>query len=46
VPAPSTNDVQFLRKVAPDLGLHEVWVTNGMYTAVIPVDALARYYGP
>ena len=43
VPAPSTNDVQLFRELMEQLGLREVWVTNGMYTGVVPSENLGRF---
>ena len=45
-PAPSTNDVHLLRGLVEDAGLREAWVTNGMYTGVVPGPALAGFHGP
>ena len=42
-PAPSTSDIGLLRGVAEELGLEAVWVTNGMFTGVVPATALAKY---
>jgi hypothetical protein len=42
-PAPSTSDVGLLRGVTEELGLETVWVTNGMFTGVVPAGELARY---
>ena len=30
VPAPSTSDVQLFKGLVQNLGLREVWITNGM----------------
>jgi hypothetical protein len=43
VPAPSTSDVQLFNGLVERLGLREVWVTNGMYTGVVPSENLSRF---
>jgi hypothetical protein len=40
---PSTSDVQLSRSLAANLGLREVWVTNGMYTGVVTAESLGRF---
>ena len=40
---PSTSDVQLSRSLAANLGLREVWVTNGMYTGVVRAENLGRF---
>jgi hypothetical protein len=45
VPSPSTSDVPLFRGLAARLGLQEVWVTNGLYTGVVPVANLTRFRG-
>lgn len=45
-PAPSTNDVQFSRALAKEMGLKRILVTNGFYTADIPTKMLDQYKGP
>jgi hypothetical protein len=45
-PAPSINDVHLFQQLVAELGLEEIWVTNGMYTAVIPGAALAEFQTP
>ena len=42
-PAPSTNDVQLFRGLAEDLALREIWVTNGLYTGVVPAEHLGQF---
>ena len=42
-PGPSTSDVQLSRSLAANLGLREVWVTNGIYTGVVTADSLGRF---
>lgn len=42
-PAPSTSDVQLARSLVANLGLREVWVTNGMYTGVVAAENLGRF---
>jgi hypothetical protein len=44
VPAPSTSDVQLFRSLVQQIGLREVWVTNGMYTGVVPADRLSKFH--
>lgn len=44
VPAPSTSDVQLFRGLVEELGLREVWVTNGMYTGVVRAGELGRFH--
>lgn len=41
-PALSTGDVALMRNLVED-GLRAAWVTNGVYTAEIPVDELAKF---
>jgi hypothetical protein len=43
VPAPSTSDVELFRGLAARLRLREVWVTNGMYTGVVPSEKLLQF---
>ena len=43
VPAPSTNDVQLFRGLVDRLGLREAWVTNGMYTGLVPASNLGQF---
>jgi hypothetical protein len=43
VPAPSTSDVELFSGLVPQLGLREVWVTNGMYTGVVSTESLVRF---
>ena len=43
MPAPSTSDVELFRGLAKDVGLREVWITNGMYTGVVPSGNLGRF---
>lgn len=45
VPVPSTSDVSLLAGLAARLGLREVWVTNGMYTGVVPAASLIKFSG-
>jgi len=45
VPTLSTGDVSLLRNVATDPGLGEAWVTNGVYTAVVPATDFRRFLG-
>lgn len=42
-PGPSTSDVQLARSLATNLGLREVWVTNGIYTGVVTAESLGRF---
>jgi hypothetical protein len=44
VPAPSTSDVQLFRSLVAELGLREVWVTNGMYTGIVPAERLSKFH--
>ena len=43
VPAPSTSDVELFRGLIARLGLREVWVTNGMFTGVVPSEKLSQF---
>lgn len=43
MPAPSTSDVQLFKGLVEDLGLREVWVTNGMYTGVVLSKNLGQF---
>jgi hypothetical protein len=43
VPAPSTSDVQLFKGLVGDLGLREVWVTNGMYTGIVRSENLGQF---
>jgi hypothetical protein len=43
VPAPSTSDVQLFKGLVERLGLREVWVTNGMYTGIVPSENLSQF---
>jgi hypothetical protein len=43
VTAPSTSDVELFSGLVPQLGLREVWVTNGMYTGVVSAEGLVRF---
>jgi hypothetical protein len=43
VPAPSTSDVQLSRSLTVNLGLREVWLTNGIYTGVVTAESLGRF---
>jgi hypothetical protein len=43
VPAPSTSDVALFRGIGLRLNLREVWVTNGMYTGVVPAEHLSQF---
>ena len=43
VPAPSTSDVQLFKGLVEDLGLREVWVTNGMYTGIVHSENLGQF---
>lgn len=43
VPAPSTSDVQLFKRLVEDLGLREVWVTNGMYTGIVHSENLGQF---
>jgi hypothetical protein len=43
VPAPSTSDVELFSGLVARLGLREVWVTNGMYTGVVPATNLLQF---
>ena len=43
LPGPSTSDVQLSRSLATNLGLREVWVTNGIYTGVVTAESLGRF---
>ena len=42
-PAPSTSDVQLFKGLVENLGLREVWITNGMYTGVVTSENLGRF---
>ncbi len=42
-PAPSTSDVQLFNGLVKDLGLRELWVTNGMYTGVVSSGNLGLF---
>jgi hypothetical protein len=43
MPAPSTSDVQLFKGLVANLGLREVWVTNGMYTGVVSSENLGQF---
>ena len=43
VTAPSTSDVQLFSGLVPQLGLREVWVTNGIFTGVVSAESLVRF---
>jgi hypothetical protein len=43
MPAPSTSDVQLFKALVENLGLREVWVTNGMYTGVVSSGNLGQF---
>ena len=43
VPAPSTTDVQLFGALVERLHLREAWVTNGLYTGVIPSENLSQF---
>jgi len=43
MPAPSTSDVELFKGLVERLGLREVWVTNGMYTGVVPSENLGQF---
>ena len=43
VPAPSTSDGQMFKGLVEDLGLREVWVTNGMFTGIVRSDNLGQF---
>jgi hypothetical protein len=43
VPVPSTSDVALFRGIGLRLGLREVWVTNGVYTGVVPSENLSQF---
>ena len=43
MPAPSTSDVQLFKGLVENLGVREVWVTNGMYTGIVPSENLGQF---
>jgi hypothetical protein len=43
VTAPSTSDVELFSGLVAQRGLREVWVTNGVYTGVVPAESLVRF---
>jgi hypothetical protein len=43
VTAPSTSDVGLFSGLVPQLGLREVWVTNGIFTGVVSAENLVRF---
>ena len=43
MPAPSTSDVQLFKGLVENLGLREVWITNGMYTGVVSSENLGQF---
>jgi hypothetical protein len=43
MPAPSTSDVQMFKGLVEDLGLREVWVTNGLYTGIVRSENLGQF---
>jgi hypothetical protein len=45
-PAPSTNDVHLVRNLLEDTPVREIWVTNGMYTGVVPAERIVDFHGP
>lgn len=45
VPTLSTGDVSLFRNLVTDPGLAEAWVTNGVYTAVVPTTDFRLFLG-
>lgn len=45
VPTLSTGDVSLLRNLVGDPGLGEAWVSNGVYTAVVPAADFRLFLG-
>jgi hypothetical protein len=43
MPAPSTSDVQLFKGLIENLGLREVWITNGMYTGVVSSENFGQF---